>query len=79
MGVLLSGMLRDGTAGLGAIAARGGCAIVQQPSDALFGDLPRSALRALTNVAVLPSSGIAAALTRWASESARGAGLERLR
>jgi two-component system chemotaxis response regulator CheB len=43
-GVILSGMLDDGAAGMWAIRQRGGAAVVQHPDDAEFGDMPRSAL-----------------------------------
>jgi two-component system chemotaxis response regulator CheB len=44
IGVLLSGVLDDGTAGLAAIKAAGGYTIVQEPRDALFGDMPKNAI-----------------------------------
>lgn len=46
IGVLMSGLLDDGVAGLRAIKAKGGVAVVQEPSDALFPDLPRNAIKA---------------------------------
>ncbi|WP_158890454.1 chemotaxis protein CheB [Amycolatopsis anabasis] len=49
MGVLLSGVLDDGVAGLRAISARGGRTLVQDPDDAAFAGMPRNAIR---NVAV---------------------------
>src|SRR6476660_8298969 len=44
MGVILSGTLDDGTAGLYAIKREGGSAIVQDPDDALFEGMPASAI-----------------------------------
>jgi two-component system, chemotaxis family, protein-glutamate methylesterase/glutaminase len=44
IGVVLSGELDDGTSGLWTIKRLGGSSIVQQPEDALFASMPRSAL-----------------------------------
>jgi two-component system chemotaxis response regulator CheB len=49
IGIVLSGALDDGTAGLWTVKLRGGTAIVQDPSDALHRSMP---INALENVAV---------------------------
>lgn len=43
IGVLMSGVLDDGVLGMGAIRARGGTTICQQPEDAIFPNMPLSA------------------------------------
>jgi len=44
IGVLLSGLLDDGCAGLIAIKSCGGVCIVQEPDDAMWSEMPRNAL-----------------------------------
>ena len=69
-GVVLSGGLDDGTAGLYAIKARGGIAIVQDPSEAANADMPRAALDAVDVDYCLPVFQIAAVLARLADGKA---------
>jgi len=61
IGIVLSGSRDDGTAGLMAIKASGGTAIVQDPDEALYPAMPLSALAHVEPDAVLPI----AAMARW--------------
>ena len=45
IGIIMSGALNDGTAGLAAIKRTGGLAIVQDPEDALVRDMPLNAMQ----------------------------------
>jgi two-component system chemotaxis response regulator CheB len=63
IGLLLSGLLNDGTAGLMAVERAGGLAIVQDPDDALFRQMPESAIHRLENPLVLPLSETGKVLT----------------
>lgn len=68
VGVILSGALDDGTAGLVAIKSRGGLAVVQDPADAAFPDMPRSAIRYVDVDFQLPLADIPSTLARLARE-----------
>lgn len=68
VGVILSGSLDDGTAGLRAIKQLGGTAIVQDPEEALFSSMPRSALEHVRVDYCLPVAEIANVLSRLAGE-----------
>ena len=68
VGVILSGALDDGASGLRAIKERGGLAVVQDPLDALFPDMPQNALAAVAVDHVLPMAEIAPLLDRLARE-----------
>jgi two-component system chemotaxis response regulator CheB len=69
VGVVLSGALDDGTAGLAAIKERGGIALVQDPGDALFPDMPRNAMEAVKVDYCLPTREIAPLLVRLSHEA----------
>ena len=68
VGVLLSGSLGDGTVGLVTMKQRGGVAIVQDPADALFPEMPRNALEYIDADYVLPAAAIAPVVVRLAYE-----------
>jgi two-component system chemotaxis response regulator CheB len=63
IGVLLSGTMDDGVAGLAAIEEFGGAAVVQDPADAVCGGLPEAALEAVPAARVASASGIAGILS----------------
>lgn len=68
-GIVLTGNLDDGTAGLWAIKHRGGTAIVQDPREALYPSMPQSALNHVAVDYCLPLAEIPALLVRLASAS----------
>lgn len=72
IGVILTGALDDGTAGLAAIKACGGVAVVQDPSEALAPDMPASAIDNVAVDHVLKLGEIPAALLRVVDANAQG-------
>ena len=76
IGVVLTGTLDDGTAGLVTIKRRGGLAVIQDPDDAAFPGMPQSALEHVTADECLPLLQIGAALNRLARLSIAEAAVE---
>ena len=78
VGVVLSGTRDDGSAGLAAIKASGGAAVVQDPDEAMYPGMPTNALASVDVDAVVPSALIAQTLSAmvrgedFASEAGRG-------
>ncbi len=62
IGVMLSGVLDDGVAGLVSIVARGGLAVVQDPADAQYSGMPERVLEQLTTEYVMPAAKIGSVL-----------------
>ncbi len=67
VGVVMSGARDDGTAGLHAVKAAGGTAIVQDPTEALAASMPLGAIEHVAVDAVRPVEEIAALLVELAS------------
>jgi two-component system chemotaxis response regulator CheB len=67
VGVVLSGTLDDGTAGLQVIKQRGGIALVQDPQEALFPSMPQSAIAHVPVDNILPVAAIGPALVELAT------------
>jgi len=70
VGVLLTGLRDDGTAGLQAVRRSGGITVVQDPSDAPCGEMPRHALDHVPIDHVVPLSEMGELLARLATEAA---------
>ena len=69
IGVILSGLLDDGTLGLMRVKQFGGVTVVQDPADALCGDMPASAIKYAPVDHVVSSDLIAALLVRLVGHS----------
>ena len=70
IGLVLSGALDDGTAGLLAIKSRGGIAVIQDPADALYPGMPGNALEHVRVDHVLAAASMGELLTRLITEPA---------
>ena len=71
IGVVLTGALDDGAAGLAAIKEHGGIAVVQDPDDARYPGMPASAIQCARPQHVVPLARMGALLGTLAQEEAR--------
>lgn len=76
VGVVLSGNLDDGTAGLVAVKKRGGVAIVQNPDEALYSGMPRSAIENVDVDHILSVSEIVPVLVELAHKPVEEEGVQ---
>lgn len=70
IGVILTGTLNDGTAGLYAVKRCGGVAVVQDPTDAAQPDMPQSAINNVAVDHVVPLAALGPLLGRLVREPA---------
>ena len=71
-GVILSGTMNDGAAGLAAVRQAGGLALVQDPAEAEFPGMPQAAIAAADPQFVAPLSMLAGRLGAWVSGEVTG-------
>lgn len=71
IGVILSGTMDDGAAGLWAVKQSGGLALVQDPRDAVYPEMPESAINAVEVDHVLPLDALVPELARRIHEKVR--------
>lgn len=70
IGVILTGLLGDGAAGLLAVHRCGGAAVVQSPDDAAYPDMPKRALGAVPTARQVPLADLGSMLARLTEEAA---------
>lgn len=75
IGVILSGALDDGTAGLRVVKSRDGIAVVQDPADALYAAMPSSAIEYVDVDHVLPLADIGAIIVRLTEDVVQDTGV----
>ena len=77
IGVILSGMLDDGSAGLRMIRRHGGSTMVQEPAEALFPQMPQNAIDAASPQHVAPVAEIARLIATHAGRSVKGGEIDK--
>lgn len=70
VGVILTGAMADGTAGLMAVRAAGGVAVVQDPKDAVVAAMPQNATQIAGADHIVPVDDMPALLTRLVRDAA---------
>lgn len=76
-GVVLSGTMDDGAAGLRAVRMAGGLTVVQEPSDAAFPGMPTAAIAVTDPDVICPVDAMATQLCSWLSVLSPAADLPR--
>jgi two-component system chemotaxis response regulator CheB len=71
-GVILSGTMNDGAAGLAAVRQAGGLALVQDPAEAEFPGMPQAAIAQADPQFTGPLSALAGRVCAWVSEQGAG-------
>jgi len=72
IGVILTGLLDDGTAGLVAVKRCGGLVVIQDPNEAAFPEMPQSALRHVSSDHCVPVEQMGPLLERLVNLPANG-------